>query len=112
MTQLAIPANDYGEDVPFVIQKPDGTAKDLTGLTATLKVWKNDPATVIFSKTLTITDAVNGKCKWPVVSADMATLVPSGLTNVETYHAEVELTSGSVRLSTTTEFDLTIKASP
>ncbi|MHA1615018.1 MAG: BppU family phage baseplate upper protein [Candidatus Thorarchaeota archaeon] len=65
---LEIKKGDYGFTIEFTVLKADGNPKDLSDMTVTWKVWKDN--ILKFSRECTITDATNGKCEALVKEGD------------------------------------------
>jgi hypothetical protein len=82
MTQVTVSQNDYGYVFTFTVENADGTAKDLTGYTVTLKLLRG--TTVVSLGACVVTDAEAGECTYLVKSTDF----PSA----GWYSAELELT--------------------
>jgi len=89
-TNLKISQNDYGKPITFTLYESDGTtARNLTGYTATFKVWTpGSPTSVILSGVCTVDSEAGGICHYQPVAGDFPTV---GL-----YNAEIELTASGV----------------
>lgn len=93
MADLTIPKGDFGYDLNFTITDSDGTAYNLTGYTATLKVWaKGDPSTLTVDAPTTLVVAASGTCKYEIVDGDFGS---KGF-----YNFELELTKAGAEEST------------
>ncbi|MFC1709488.1 hypothetical protein ACFL2J_05510 [Candidatus Omnitrophota bacterium] len=68
---MEIRQGDYGYDIIFTVKNPDGTVVDLSTATeikifvATVDTYRN-----ILNGDCVVTDGVNGKCKYSVVTGD------------------------------------------
>lgn len=75
----------------FEINNPDGTDRDLTGATVTLRT--EDTSGTIKSFTCTITDATTGKCQYSTTTDDFAEGTYRAQVRAvfasQTYHTEV-----------------------
>jgi len=85
---LSVKKGNYGFTLTFNVKNSDGSAKNLTGYTVTLKVWAPGAASVKFTGACAVTDAANGVCTYTVASGDFDT--------VGGYRAELELTKTGV----------------
>jgi len=93
MADWNVKKDNYGFTQQFTVKQADGSAKDLTGLTVTLKVWDTS-GNLKFSGTCTVTDAANGVCTYTPAASDFDT--------VGDYKAELELTKANYREDTDT----------
>lgn len=89
---------DIGIILQATINTVAGVVKDLTGLTATLKVWTgNNPATLIINEAITVAaPATNGIVQWTVSSADQTALD----VNLAGYNAQIVLTASGYQSHT------------
>jgi hypothetical protein len=65
---LELNQGDFGWGINFTVNKKDGTAKDLTGLTVTWKIWNDNG--LHLSGGCTLVDAAQGKCKYTLQDGD------------------------------------------
>ncbi|MEM2906052.1 MAG: BppU family phage baseplate upper protein [Candidatus Bathyarchaeia archaeon] len=98
---LSVKRGNYGFALTFNVKNSDGSAKNLTGYTVTLKVWASGSESCKFTGTCTVTDAANGICTYTVANGDFAT--------VGQYLAELELTKTGVVEDTET-FPILVEA--
>jgi len=109
---VSIKLGDYGFGINFTIYLDNGdgtfTLKDLTNLTATLKVYRAGAAsTVLLSKSLSILNPpANGVCQW-VVGATDTTVIGAG-----NWSAEIQLTGAGYQESTSDPFQVQIVYAP
>jgi len=100
MTTVTVSQSDYGYSLAFTVTNADGTAKDLTGYTVSLKVLRGTTSTNLGA--CAVQSAVGGTCTYTVKSGDFAI---DGL-----YAAELEFTkAGTVESSE--PFDLDVRRS-
>ena len=93
MDTLIVPKGDYGKVLTFTINDAAGAAFNLTGYTITFKMWKDgNPGTLKVSGSGSILVAASGTCTYTPVAADFDT--------VGNYLAVIQLTTGSVQVST------------
>lgn len=94
MAQWTLFQGDFGVVKTAQILNSDGTVKDLTSLTAKLKVTHGNPPSVDFTvNPLTVSGApTNGTVLWTVGTADGGALAAG------TYTAEIQLFQGSTYL--------------
>lgn len=64
---------DFGFPINFVIYNPDGTVLNLTGATITFQMRGITATTLKINSACTIVDAINGKCKYTVLTTDFNT---------------------------------------
>ena len=101
MTDKAIvKKSDYGFDLNFTVYDSDGTVRDLTDYTVSLKVWDaRDPDTLIVDEECTVDVAASGTCHYTVQDGDFDTK--------KEYHYELELEkTGMVESSETGIFSV------
>jgi hypothetical protein len=98
MADWDVKKDNYGFTQQFTVNQADGTAKNLAGLTVTLKVWNGD-GTLKFSGACTVTDAANGICTYDPIATDFDT--------VGDYKAELEL-SDTGYLEDTSTFTVSV----
>lgn len=84
--KIEVVKNDYGYSYIFNLKNPDGTAADLSGMTAKIRARHIDFPETTLEKSIEITDDEAGRCEYTVAADDFA---KEGL-----YYAEVETTSG------------------
>lgn len=85
---INITQNDYLYDMPFTLENNDGSAIDLTGISALVfKVQKAEATTLKFTGTMNVVSASAGTCKYTVQNGDFD--------EVGSYYGEVEVTFGS-----------------
>jgi hypothetical protein len=103
MPRLTMYKDDYGGVHTFHLKQKDGTAKNLTGYTVTLKAWNpGNPGTLVIDRTCTVTDNAGGICTYTSVIGD---------TDVASeYSGELELTSAGIRDSSC-ELSVVVKES-
>jgi hypothetical protein len=66
---------DVGVTKTLNVINYDGSVKDLTGLSATLKVWDGDPAQPLLTRAIFVLTPPNaGQAQWEVSSSDIAAL--------------------------------------
>ena len=93
MTELTLVRGDKGFDLEFTVQEADGTVFDLTGATVKFKMALPQNAQLKIDGLCTITDPLDGKCKYTIQDGDLDT---SG-----TYVAELEITIGAKVITVT-----------
>ncbi len=98
---VTVKKGNYGFVITFNVKNSDGTAKNLTGYTVTLKVWVLGAASVKFTGACTVTDASGGVCTYTVAETNFDT--------VGSYLAELELTRSGVVEDTET-FPILVEA--
>lgn len=89
MTLFEIAVGDVGTIFTFTLTDYAGTAIDLTGKTVAIRYAAYPTPDVATSRTLTVTDDINGVCTWTTVSGDSAT---AGL-----YQFNIRVTSSGVQ---------------
>ena len=100
---LTIPQNDYGFYLNFTITDSDGAAFNLTGYTASFKMWlANNPDDLIVDGACSIISAAAGTCRYLAVDGDFDT--------INNYRAEIELTQAGV-VESTDYFTIAVKES-
>ena len=93
MADWEVKKGNYGWQQQFTVKEKDGSVKDLTGYTVTLKVWSN--STLKFSGECTLdADPTSGKCYYPVQNIDFNT--------AGSFLGELELTKAGEKLDTKT----------
>ena len=105
MASWVIREGSVGIERSAYLENQDGDPLDLTGLTATLKVWTDDPDNPILTTLMTVIEPLLGFVKWTISVSDSAKL-PAG-----TYLAEIELTSPGY-IDSTDSFIISVKPSP
>jgi hypothetical protein len=95
MDTLVVKKGNKGDPLSFSITNDDGTVKDLTGLTATFKVWSpGDPETLIVTSACTTgANPALGICTYTPGATDFT------VNNIR-YEAEIELTETGVIINT------------
>lgn len=95
MAQTLFFNKDVGVILKFVLNKPDGTAQDLTGGTVTLLVVADATGVAVTGSPFatTITDAVNGKVEKTVAANDFPTGMYraqlKAVVGANTFHSDV-----------------------
>lgn len=86
---MTLVQNDKGVVFNFNIKDENNLNVDLTNATMRL-IWQNDAGKS--TKTCTIVDAVNGVCRYTVITGDLST--------VGKYDCELEVDFGTTKLTT------------
>ena len=95
MADWEVKKGNYGWQQQFTIKEKDGSVKDLTGYTVTLKVWKQNATSNKFSGTCTLdADPTTGICYYEVQEMDFDTL--------GSYLGELELTKTGEKIDAKT----------
>jgi hypothetical protein len=103
MSELTISKGDKGYNLAFTITDDLGVAKNLTGYTITLKMWRPGvPSPLLISGACVIDVAASGTCYYVLAAADTAA--------TGRYLAELELTAGGV-IESTVAFSIIIEES-
>lgn len=105
MESYIVYKGDTGFNIPFTLLNYDSTAKDITGLIPSLKVWsQTNPAVLLFGGSTTIDTATAGSCHYIVTSTDLKV--------TGTYYAEVQLyNTTTLMIQTWDQFKLIIRES-
>ena len=81
--------NDYGFNLAFTIYDSDGNARNITGYTVTLKVWKaGRPKELVINSACTVDVAASGTCHYTIAANDFR--------EAARYNYELELTKEGV----------------
>lgn len=70
MKTINLVQGEYGSTLTFTLTDSSGSALNLSGSSITLNVQSQDAGVLAFSHSMTITDAVNGKCAYLILSGD------------------------------------------
>lgn len=74
MTHFTVTKSDYGYLLTFTITDASGSAKDLTGYTGTIEVWRPSvPDTLIVNSALAVLSATDGTATYTLQSTDFTT---------------------------------------
>ncbi len=85
-----------GKEKPFLV-KENGSAKNITGWTVSLRVWAEASGTLLFSGTCDHVVSVSGTCKYVFVSGDIS------IGDKGDYLSQLILTSGNDVIPTETK---------
>ena len=87
MTEVTLVRGDKGFDLEFTVQEADASAFDLTGATVKFKMAVSQSGSLKIDGPCTITDPLQGKCKYTIGDTDLDT--------AGQYVAELEITIGA-----------------